>query len=69
MGPNIFSQEDIKRCREQYQKHQEEYNVFSTSLINIINSKWFQKTLPNSWKTDNPIHKCQKFCGKCMEKL
>ena len=54
---------------QEYQKHQEEYNVFSTSLINIINSKWFQKTLPNSWKTDNPIHQCQKFCGKCMEKL
>ena len=50
---------------QEYQKRQEDYNVFSTSLIDIINSKWYQKTLPDSWKTPTPIWQCQKHCGKC----
>jgi len=50
---------------QKYQKHQKDYNVFSTSLINIINSEWYQKTLPDSWKTPKPIWQCQKHCGKC----
>ena len=50
---------------QKYQERQKEYNVFSTNLIDIINSEWYQKTLPDSWKTDTPVYQCQKFCGKC----
>ena len=50
---------------QKYQERQKEYNVFSTNLIDIINSEWYQKTLPDSWKTDKPVYQCQKYCGKC----
>ena len=39
-------------------------NIFKSSLLEIIqHSKWFNKTLPNSWNTDNPVKQCAKQCS------
>ncbi len=47
-----------------YKKHEKELNVFNNNLIDIMNHKWFQSTLQNSWKYTNPVWQCEKFCGK-----
>ena len=42
----------------------EENNIFKHPLLQIIqHSKWFNKTLPNSWNTDNPVAQCSKQCS------
>tara|TARA_Y100000310_G_scaffold179027_1_gene178995 strand:- start:2614 stop:3747 length:1134 start_codon:yes stop_codon:yes gene_type:complete len=49
---------------QEYQKYQNELNVFSANLIHIINHKWFQTILPNSWNTNKPINQCETYCKK-----
>lgn len=39
-----------------------EYNVFHNSIKNILNSDWFQKDLPTSWKSKNPVSQCFRHC-------
>ena len=50
---------------QEYQKYQNELNVFTANLIDIINHKWYTEILPNSWNTANPVLQCQRHCGKC----
>ena len=50
---------------QEYQKYQNELNVFTANLIDIINHKWYLTILPDSWNSDKPIHQCEKYCRKC----
>lgn len=46
-----------------YIENKNEFNVFKTSIIDIMNSKHFTKTLPESIKGDNPNWSCIKNCS------
>lgn len=49
---------------EEYFKYKDELNLKNNSLENILNHEWFTKTLPESWKNDDLIHKkCKKHCN------
>tara|TARA_B100000902_G_scaffold345473_1_gene351563 strand:- start:3678 stop:4760 length:1083 start_codon:yes stop_codon:yes gene_type:complete len=54
-----FMQRDIMK---QYFKS--ELNVFKRNLLDIIEDKWFQKTLPDTWKDGTYTPQCHNFCGK-----
>jgi len=46
-----------------YIENKNEFNVFKTSIIDIMNSEHFAKTLPESIKGDNPNPICVKNCS------
>lgn len=54
----------IHSLLEQYQDSAESYNIFNKELDEIIDGKWFQETLPNSWISDNPHPACLRQCSK-----
>ena len=37
-------------------------NIFSNKLEDIISNNWFKQTLPESWNSENPVPQCSKFC-------
>ena len=41
-----------------------ELNVFKKNLLDIIEDKWFQKTLPSTWEDGTYTPQCHNFCGK-----
>lgn len=44
------------------------YNILHTPLSEIIQSEWFQKTLPQSAEGDNPVHQCVMQCSNRWQK-
>ena len=72
-NPHFYNKNDPKvrnwfiehPIMQEYQKYQKELNVFTASLIDIINHKWFKTILPDSWNSDKPVLQCQKYCSKC----
>jgi MoaA/NifB/PqqE/SkfB family radical SAM enzyme len=46
-----------------YIENKNEFNVFKTSIIDIMNSEHFTKTLPENIKGDNPNKICVKNCS------
>lgn len=38
-------------------------NIKLTGLKTIVESKWFQETLPQSWNTENELQVCSTFCS------
>ena len=48
---------------KEYADSADQYNLFKTDMETILNGKWFMKTLPESWNTDNPHHQCALMCG------
>lgn len=52
---------------KEYTENKLDYNVFHKSLIDIINSEWFRKTLPKSFSSDNPSRICEKNCSTRTE--
>lgn len=53
---------------KEYLDNAKAYNVFHTPLIEIMTSKWYTKTLPDSIKSDNPIRICEKNCSSRNKK-
>ena len=53
---------------KEYLDNKEAYNVFNNSIKDIINSKWFTETLPNSFNSDNPIPQCEQQCSSRIKK-
>ena len=52
-----------KHIMKEYMDDKYEYNIFKKPLNEILRSKWFDKTLPNSWKNyDDAYYKCKRFC-------
>ena len=47
----------------EYEKNKKQYNIFHTPLSEIIDSKWFAETLPDSMDGDNPIKTCERNCS------
>lgn len=54
---------------EEYNVNPEKYNVLHTPLSEILNSDWFQKTLPKSMKGDNPVPQCARYCSSRVKKV
>mgnify|MGYP003630721173 FL=1 len=52
----------------EYNNNKEQYNVFHTPLSDIIDSKWFTETLPNSMNSDKPVGQCVNNCSSRTEK-
>lgn len=51
-----------------YNKDLKAHNVFHTPLSDILKSKWYTETLPNSIKGDNPVHQCVRQCSTRFKK-
>jgi len=51
-----------------YNENLKDYNVFYTPLSEILKSKWYTKTLPNSIKGDNPVRQCVMQCSSKIKK-
>jgi hypothetical protein len=49
---------------QEYWAHEEELNINNRSLEEILNHEWFTKTLPESWKGNNPHRICVLMCDK-----
>ena len=72
-NPHFFNKNDPKIRRQfidhpimkEYKIYEKELNVFTANLMDIINHKWFQSTLQDSWSKTKPVYQCEKFCGKC----
>ena len=47
----------------EYLSNKEKYNIFHTPLSEIINSKWYSETLPNSMSGSNPVTTCERNCS------
>ena len=47
----------------EYEKNKKQYNIFHTPLSEIIDSKWYSETLPDSMDGDNPLHTCSRNCS------
>ena len=60
MNKNKFIKESL--IYEEYEDNKLEYNVFHTPLHNIIDSKWWSKSLIDSI-SNNPIHTCIRNCN------
>jgi hypothetical protein len=65
--PDIISRgvDDIVHpVMQEYWAHEEELNINNHSLEKILNHEWFTKTLPDSWKGNNPHRVCIMMCDK-----
>lgn len=52
----------------EYLKYKDELNLKNVDLVDILNHKWFNEVLPNSWKDEKITHKlCKKFCQVVQE--
>jgi MoaA/NifB/PqqE/SkfB family radical SAM enzyme len=71
-NPHFYNKNDPKIRRQfidhpimqEYQKYQKELNVFTANLFDIINHKWFQEILPESWNSPTPVAQCSRYCKK-----
>ncbi len=46
-----------------YNEVANEMNVFKSDIEDILSSEWLNKTLPESWESDDTIHiQCKRFC-------
>ena len=53
---------------DEYDANPKDYNVLYTPLRQIIKSEWYQKTLPNSMKSDNVVPQCARQCSNRIKK-
>lgn len=54
--------------KDNYNKNLKDYNVLYKPLSEIMRSKWYTETLPNSIKGNNPIHQCKMQCSSIEKK-
>lgn len=48
---------------DEYFKYKDELNLKNNDLETILNHKWFNEILPNSWKNEELTHSvCKRFC-------
>lgn len=48
-----------------YYENRKKYNIFETSLEDIITSEWFTKTLPESWDDEKRTpRQCKQYCTR-----
>lgn len=71
-NPHFFNKNDPEVRKEfvnhpimkEYKKYEPELNVFTADLMDIINHKWFQEILPDSWNSPEPVKQCSRYCKK-----
>jgi hypothetical protein len=64
--------EEIKKLKEfekhvwkDYEKNKDKQNLNKHSLKEVLNSEWFTKTLPESWKDEKTTaRQCKSWCTK-----
>lgn len=66
IGNEIWDHDIYKK---EYNTNPEKYNILHTPLSEIINSDWFQKSLPNSMTSNNPVPQCARYCSNRIKKV
>lgn len=52
-----------KHILKEYMETKDDYNIQKKPLKQILQTKWFKETLPNSWKNyDDALYKCKQYC-------
>jgi hypothetical protein len=51
-----------------YNKDLKAHNVFHTPLSDILKSKWYTETLPNSIRSEKPVQQCARQCSTRLKK-
>ena len=51
-----------------YTDNKEDYNIFNHTLKEIVDGKWFTKTLPESFKSEKPLWPCERQCSNRAKK-
>ena len=54
---------------EYYLANKEEFNLFHSSLPDILNHEWYTTTLPNSMLRDKAIPNCERNCSTRRNKI
>lgn len=54
---------------DDYNENLKKYNVLHTPLSEILSSEWYQKKLPESMTSDNPIKQCLRQCTTRTKKI
>ena len=50
---------------KEYFSDLQQYNIFHHTIEEIVDSKWFAETLPNSWnEPERLLHQCKVHCSK-----
>ena len=58
-------QEQDQYVFEQYNKNKDKQNLNNYTVKEILNNKWFTKTLPESWKDEKTCaRQCKRWCTK-----
>lgn len=47
----------------EYEKREEENNIFKNDVTDIVRGEWFSKILPESWESEETLHvQCKRMC-------
>jgi|TARA_R110002153_G_scaffold22484_5_gene73806 hypothetical protein len=50
---------------QSYHNDRDKHNLFNNDMADIVNSEWYTKTLPESFKSEDTVHPiCQQQCGR-----
>lgn len=61
--PRVAHETSKESILMDYYENRKEFNIFENDLEDILNSEWFQKTLPESWDDENKLSRqCKNFC-------
>ena len=48
----------------EYEKLEDENNIFKNDIADIVQGKWFSKILPESWDNEETLHvQCKRMCS------
>ncbi len=65
---SVEGKDDLKNSQvvmKEYNDNKEKYNIHNNDMRDIINSEWFTKTLPESWKDETrTVRQCKTWCGE-----
>ena len=50
-----------------YHKNKDQLNLENNSIEEVLNHEWYQKTLPESWDSDNPHRLCVLMCSRSLD--
>jgi len=50
-----------------YYENEKDLNLETNSIEEILNHKWYTKTLPESWDSDRPHRLCMIQCSKKLD--
>jgi hypothetical protein len=50
---------------QEYSKRQDDMNIFTNKIDDVLDNEWYMKILPESWVDSDSTHPiCIRFCGE-----